>query len=632
MKVPRPLPSRDEIRRFIRELPGRVASGRSRAPSPSAPSQKAELRELLRALKEEEGATDPPAPAACAPAAACPKRRSCKSPAPTRTATPSPGPAVAGRRAAAADPDGARAARPPGARAGRARARAAQADRPGPLRGPHRQAPRPKRPAACSASIRPGQPAGRIVPTDRRAKAEWIVPAGRGGGAEPGEIVLAEPLPHHGYGLKPARVIERLGAMGDARSVSLICHPHPRHPAGVPARRAGRKPTAPARSRSAGAPICASRRSSPSTARTRATSTTRCYAEPDGDGLPPDRRDRRRRPLRPPRLRPRPRGASRAATASISPTASCRCCPRRCRTAGAACARTRSAAACSPRCGSTPEGRKTAHRFGRGLMRSAARLTYEQVQQRPRRGRSARPAGLPHALRRVPRPARRPDRARHARSRPAGAPGRARRRRPGRRSVAPRPRLDSHRLIEEFMVLANVAAAEELERLPPALHVPGPRPAFRGEARGAARLPARARHRLPPGNSSSARPRPRAAPRRRHAEAPLVNEVMLRSQSQAAYSPDNIGHFGLALPRYAHFTSPIRRYADLLVHRALIRGLRLGEGALAEDEAGRFAEPPSTSPRPSAARRWPSGTRSTVTSPPTWRTKWARFSRRAFPG
>ena len=53
-------------------------------------------------------------------------------------------------------------------------------------------------------------------------------------------------------------------------------------------------------------------------------------------------------------------------------------------------------------------------------------------------------------------------------------------------------------------------------------------------------------------------------------EAPLINEIVLRSQSQAEYSPDNIGHFGLALPRYAHFTSPIRRYADLLVHRALI--------------------------------------------------------------
>jgi len=73
-------------------------------------------------------------------------------------------------------------------------------------------------------------------------------------------------------------------------------------------------------------------------------------------------------------------------------------------------------------------------------------------------------------------------------------------------------------------------------------------------------------------------------------EAPLVNEVMLRSQSQAEYSPDNIGHFGLALPRYVHFTSPIRRYADLLVHRALIRGLRLGDGALASDEAARFAD------------------------------------------
>ena len=70
----------------------------------------------------------------------------------------------------------------------------------------------------------------------------------------------------------------------------------------------------------------------------------------------------------------------------------------------------------------------------------------------------------------------------------------------------------------------------------------------------------------------------------------LVNETILRGQSQAAYAPDNIGHFGLALPRYAHFTSPIRRYADLLVHRALIRGLRLGEGGLAEPEADRFAD------------------------------------------
>ena len=66
----------------------------------------------------------------------------------------------------------------------------------------------------------------------------------------------------------------------------------------------------------------------------------------------------------------------------------------------------------------------------------------------------------------------------------------------------------------------------------------------------------------------------------------IVNTVVLRSQSQACYSPDNLGHFGLALQRYAHFTSPIRRYSDLIVHRALIRALKLGDdGLTAEAEA-----------------------------------------------
>jgi ribonuclease R len=73
-------------------------------------------------------------------------------------------------------------------------------------------------------------------------------------------------------------------------------------------------------------------------------------------------------------------------------------------------------------------------------------------------------------------------------------------------------------------------------------------------------------------------------------EERLVHETVLRSQSQAAYGPDNIGHFGLALARYAHFTSPIRRYADLLVHRALVRGLKLGTDGLEETEAARFPD------------------------------------------
>jgi ribonuclease R len=71
----------------------------------------------------------------------------------------------------------------------------------------------------------------------------------------------------------------------------------------------------------------------------------------------------------------------------------------------------------------------------------------------------------------------------------------------------------------------------------------------------------------------------------------LVNEIVLRTQAQAEYAAENYGHFGLALRRYAHFTSPIRRYADLVVHRALIRALKLGAGGLAQDEsAGALSE------------------------------------------
>src|SRR5205823_3825200 len=82
-------------------------------------------------------------------------------------------------------------------------------------------------------------------------------------------------------------------------------------------------------------------------------------------------------------------------------------------------------------------------------------------------------------------------------------------------------------------------------------------------------------------------------------EARIVNELVLRSQAQAIYSPNNIGHFGLALPRYAHFTSPIRRYADLVVHRALTADP--GRPPLAGEALASIAEHISTTERRAAA-------------------------------
>jgi ribonuclease R len=149
--------------------------------------------------------------------------------------------------------------------------------------------------------------------------------------------------------------------------------------------------------------------------------------------------------------------------------------------------------------------------------------------------------------------------------------------------IVPRPRYDSHRLIEEFMILANVCAAETLEerRLPCMYRVhedPSPEKleSLREVLDGLG-------YRLAKGQVLQPKHFTRIL--EWAAETPyrhLINELVLRSQSLAVYSPDNRGHFGLALQRYAHFTSPIRRYADLLVHRALIAGLKLGEGGLFE--------------------------------------------------
>jgi ribonuclease R len=222
-------------------------------------------------------------------------------------------------------------------------------------------------------------------------------------------------------------------------------------------------------------------------------------------------------------------------------------------------------------------GRKRRHRFERSIMRSAARLTYEEVQ-------AARDASADCAL-----PAEGIAALYGAFA--ALAKGRAEREaieieipedrivldgenRPA--AIVRAVRLDSHRLIEEFMILANVAAAEELEgRQQPCMYrvhdAPDPErvEALRVfltemEVPGLALARGQA---LKPRLFNRVLQRAAGTP---HAD--LINDLVLRCQAQAAYSPHNIGHFGLALRRYAHFTSPIRRYADLLVHRALLAG------------------------------------------------------------
>ncbi len=153
-------------------------------------------------------------------------------------------------------------------------------------------------------------------------------------------------------------------------------------------------------------------------------------------------------------------------------------------------------------------------------------------------------------------------------------------------SIDARPRYASHRVIEEFMIAANVAVAELLTaRLAPCLYrIHDQPPAAKleplREFLGSLGYKlSRARH-LTATHFNQILRKSAGQP-----EAELVATVVLRAQSQAEYAPHNIGHFGLDLHRYAHFTSPIRRYADLIVHRSLIRQLKLGVDGLSDDAA-----------------------------------------------
>ena len=231
------------------------------------------------------------------------------------------------------------------------------------------------------------------------------------------------------------------------------------------------------------------------------------------------------------------------------------------------------------------EGEIRRHEFVRGLMRSAARLEYGQVQRAldgqpddtlvPIMAETIEPL---HGAYKALLAARRkrgvlefdlPER--EVRFADDGSIER----------IAKAPRFDSHKLIEEFMIAANVAAAETLEvRSVPCVYRVHDQPdtakleELREILAGFGLKLSKSR-RISSTNINHILAKAAESPHRR-----LINKLVLRAQARAEYTPSNFGHFGLALDRYTHFTSPIRRYADLLVHRTLISALSLGGKSL----------------------------------------------------
>ena len=241
------------------------------------------------------------------------------------------------------------------------------------------------------------------------------------------------------------------------------------------------------------------------------------------------------------------------------------------------------------------DGRKRSHRFVRGLMRSAAKLSYEQAQAAadgtpddktgPIVKSIIQPLYAAYAVLKKGRNARSPLAIESAERRiHIDEMGRI-------DSILPRAALEAHKLIEEMMIQANVSAAETLEakKVPLIYRIhdtPSQEkvqalvdflqtldiPWSKGEAPRTDRF-------------NKLLDETRDTP-----NAEIVNEVVLRTQMQAHYSAENIGHFGLHLDRYAHFTSPIRRYADLIVHRGLITALSLGADGLADRDIAKMKD------------------------------------------
>ena len=236
----------------------------------------------------------------------------------------------------------------------------------------------------------------------------------------------------------------------------------------------------------------------------------------------------------------------------------------------------------------TADGAMKSHRFMRAIMRSAGKLSYEDAQAiiegKKNKNEAAQAAvqslfaaykaRLKERQKRAPLDLDLPERKIILNDKGFI------------KDVVKRERFDAHRLIEEFMILSNVAAAETLEQKKiPLIYRVHDQPDTEKLDGVREHLNSLEYSLIKGGSVRPSHFNQLLAIAEKREQKEMVSDIVLRSQSQAVYATENLGHFGLNLTRYAHFTSPIRRYADLTVHRALISAAKLGEGGQSESEA-----------------------------------------------
>ena len=447
--------------------------------------------------------------------------------------------------------------------------------------------------------IRKSRRETRVEPVDRKSKESLLIPEAMAGDLRDGDLVLAQVgLSEQRYGPKQGKILEIVGREDQPRAASLIAiHSH-----GIPT---GFTPEAEAEAEAAKPPTLAGRQDlrdlplitiDPADARDHDDAV---FAEPDtdagneggwivwvaiadvaayvrsGTALDREAREKANSVYFPDRVEPMlPERLSN----------------------GLCSLREGEARACmAVRMVFDRSGRKKSHKFVRGLMRSAAKLSYEQAQAAvdgqtdettgPILKAILEPLWAAYRCMKIGRDVRSPlaieSLERRILINAAGEVA----------SIQPRASLEAHKLIEEMMVQANVCAAETLEaKKTPLIYRIHDTPSQEKVQSLAEFL---ATISIPWSKGEAPRTerfndllnKTRESP-----HAAIINEVVLRSQMQAIYSSENIGHFGLNLAKYAHFTSPIRRYADLIVHRGLIRALGLGDDGITDRDIAQLKD------------------------------------------